>query len=123
MGADFIRSQASSHTKSWSAEYQRAAEDLFSQHSASYGRSFLATVRSECPIHEGDFVHVRLLDNQVLVLRDLSLIAEIDKPTLDLKESLDASYGIVDGYIEELNPFTNVISVHIGRDLTDDSKI
>lgn len=120
MGTDFIRSKASAHTKSWSAEYRRAADDLFAQHCASYGRSFLAIPHPHVAFQEGEPVYVRAIQERVLVFRDLSPIAEIETPTFDLKESLDASCGILDGHIDDVNPIANVISVNIGREVGDD---
>jgi len=120
MGTDFIRSNAKSHTKSWSAEYQRAADDLFVQHCASYGRSFLAIPQTNISLQEGDPVYVRAIAEKVLVFRDLSPIAEIEIPTLDLKESLNASCGILDAYIDDVNPLANVVSIHIGREMRND---
>lgn len=121
MGTDFIRSRASAHTKSWSAEYRRAADDLFAQHCTSYGRSFLAIPQSHVTFREGEPVYVRAIQERVLIFRDLSPIAEIEMPTLDLKESLDASCGILGGYIDDVNPLANVVSVHIGREVGNDS--
>lgn len=120
MGTDFIRSTASAHTKSWSAEYQKAADDLFVQHCASYGRSFLAIPHSHIALREGEPVYVRAIQERVLVFRDLSPIAEIEMPTLDLKESLGASCGILDGYIDDVNPLANVVSIHIGKEASHD---
>ncbi len=120
MGTDFIRSNASAHTKSWSAEYQQAADDLFVQHCASYGRSFLAIPQTHIALREGEPVHVRAIQEKVIVFRDLSPIAEIEMPTLDLKESLDASCGILDGYIDDVNPLANVVSIHIGKEVGND---
>lgn len=120
MGIDFIRSRAASHTKAWSAEYRRAGDDMFAQHCASYGRSFLATPQSHIAIHEGDPVYVRTVNEQVLVMRELSPIAKIDKPTLDLMESLNAGCGILDAYVDDVNPLANVISVHIGKEVGND---
>lgn len=115
MGIDFIRSRANSHRKSWSAEYQHAADDLFAQHCASYGRSYLAIPQTKIEIHENEPVYIRGVHEKVLVMRDLSPIAEIEKPTLDLKESLNASCGILDAYIDDINRLANVVSVRIGK--------
>ena len=114
MGLDFIRKTALSHTKAWSTEFRRAADDLFAPTSTSVRRSFLATVVDEGVLQEGDPVIIRLSNDRVLVLKDIYPLAEIEKPSLDLIETLSASHGVLAGFIDETNNLARAVSVHVG---------
>ena len=60
MGADFIRSTAAPHTKQWSAEYQHASDDLFSQDCISAGRSFIVSPDPRYDVEEHEPLHIRI---------------------------------------------------------------
>ena len=114
MGTEFIRSTAVSYTKQWSAEYEHAADDLFVQDCISHGQSFIVSPHPNYQTEEGEPLHVRLIDDRVFVLRDLVIIGEIERPTVDLRESLDSGCGIRDAFIDEVNEYAQTYSVCIG---------
>src|SRR5205814_1471707 len=110
MGLAFIRSTARSHTKSWNAEYLKAGSDLFASVSAPIERTLLSTVIPGAgAIRDQECVHVRLLEERVFVYRELTLLGEIEKPSLDIVEGLRSCYGVVDAYVEEVNEIAGVI--------------
>lgn len=114
MGLDFLRKTAKAHTKAWNAEFQRGAEDLFAPNCSTIRRSFLASVIAQGTLHEGDEVSVRLHNDRVIVLRDLAPLAEINKPSLDLVETLNACFGVLHGVVEETNDLADTVSVFVG---------
>ena len=115
MGVDFLSKTAQSHTKAWSREFQRAADDLFAATPTSIRRSFLASVLEEGTLHEGDPVTVRLSSDRVIVLKDIYPLAEIEKPSLDLVETLSACHGVLAGFIDETNEYAGAVSVYVGE--------
>ena len=115
MGQNFIRSTAQPHTKSWRREYANASGDLFAGVCAPVERTLLATPTNGGALSEGECVHVRLVEQLVLVFRELSFVAEIEKPSLDVLESLASCYGVLDGYVDEVNNLAGVVSVHVGQ--------
>lgn len=114
MGIDFLHRTGKQHTKAWSDEFLRGSNDLFAPTFASIRRSFLASLLEEGTLKEGDPVIVRHCNDRVLILRDIYPLAEIEKPSLDLLETLSASYGILPGVIEETIDFASAVSVRIG---------
>ncbi len=114
MGLNFIHKTAVTHTTAWSTEYQKAAQDMFAAPCDVIDRTYLAPMRDKGVLNVGDCVNVRLMNERVLVYKDLQLAAEIDKPSLDLRESLNSCYGILPGQIEETNDLAGVASVHVG---------
>ena len=114
MGLDFLRRTALSHTKAWTAEFRRAADDLFAPSVGSPCRSFLASILCD-GLQEGDEITVRLHQDCVYVLKDVCPLAKIDKPSLDLLENLDVAAGVLSGTIEETNEFARMVSVRIGE--------
>lgn len=115
MGVDFLRKTKLAHAKAWSTEFQRSSEDLFAPTCDSLRRSFLASVSDEAALREGDPVTVRLVNDQVLVLKEIYPIARIEKPSLDLVEHLAACYGVLPGYIDDTNEFARTVSVFVGE--------
>lgn len=115
MGLDFLRKTAKAHTKAWDTEFQRGADDLFALTHASIHRSFLASVVAHGELEEGDPVVIRLHGDRVLVMKDLYEFAVIDKPSLDLVETLEACFNVLNGTIEETNEFAGTVSVFIGE--------
>lgn len=114
MGQNFARKTAQPHTKSWRSEYANASGDLFAGMCAPVERTLLATPGKNAILSEGESIHVRLVEQRVFVFRDLNQVAEIDKPSLDVLESLATCHGVLDGYVEEINQFANAVSVHVG---------
>lgn len=114
MGLDFLRKTAKEHTKAWNAEFQRGAEDLFAPTCSTIHRSFLASVVAQGTLHEGDEVAIRLHNDRVMVLKDLFPLAVIDKPSLDLVETLNACFGVLHGVVDETNDLADTVSVFIG---------
>lgn len=115
MGLDFLRKTALSHNKAWSVEFRQAADDLFAPTYMSIRRSFLASIYEEGVLEEGDPVTVRLSNDRVLVLKDIYPLAEIEKPSLDLIETLSACHGVLAGFIDETNNLARVVSVRVGE--------
>jgi hypothetical protein len=115
MGVNFIRSTAASHTKQWSAEYQHASADLFTQDCVSAGRSYIVSPDTHFDAEENEELHIRSLDDRVFVFRRLSKIGEIESPTVDLRESLHIGHGILDAFVDEVNPYARTFSVCIGK--------
>ena len=115
MGLDFLRKTAKAHTKAWDTEFQRGADDLFAPTCAPIHRSFIASVVAHGELQEGDTVALRLHDDRVVVMKDLYELAVIDKPSLDLVETLHACFNVLDGTIEETNEFAGTVSVLVGE--------
>jgi len=115
MGQNFARKTAQPHTKAWRGEYANASGDLFAGMCAPVERTLLATPRAGINLTEGEPIHVRLVEQRVLVFRDLSQVGEIDKPSFDVLESLATCYGVLDGHVEEVNELANAVSVHVGE--------
>jgi hypothetical protein len=65
-------------------------------------------------LQELDPVTVRLSNDRVLVLKDIFPLAEIEKPSLDLIETLGACHGVLAGFIDETNNFAGTVSVYVG---------
>lgn len=116
MGIDFLHKTGKQHTKAWSDEFLRGSEDLFAPSFASIRRSFLASLLEEGALKEGDPVIVRHCNDRVLVLRDIYPLAEIEKPSLDLLETLNACCGVLSGFVEEVIDCAGAVSVRIGRE-------
>lgn len=116
MGTDFLRKTGKPHTKAWSDEFIRGADDLFAPTSASIRRSFLASLLEDGTLREGDQVVVRHCDDRVFVLKDIYPLAEIDKPSLDLLETLGACHGVLAGVVEETIEFAKAVSVRVGAE-------
>ena len=115
MGLNFILKTAIPHTKAWKADFQDAARDMFAADCVVIDRSYLASQRDPAALELGDHVNVRLSGNQVLVYKDICLVAEIVKPSLDLIENLNSCYGILSGQVDDTNEMAKVVSVRVGR--------
>lgn len=112
MGLNFVHKTAVAHRTAWAAEFRRAAGDMFAASCKVIDRTYLAAIVGN-DLNDGDDVNVRLINERVLVYKDLSLAGEIDKPSLDLVETLKSCYGILPGQIEETNDL-GFASVHVG---------
>ena len=119
MGLNFIHKTAASHTKAWSAEFQKASRDMFAADCIVVDRTYLATIRDRDLLKNGDCVNVRLVEKRVCVYKELRFAAEIEKPSLDLLENLNTCFGILPGQVEETNDLAGVASVHVGGRTTE----
>jgi hypothetical protein len=115
MGLNYIYKTRLPNTKSWSAAFQRASRDIFSADCLIVDRTYLAPLRDATVLKSGDFVNVRLIEEKVLIFKDIRIAAEIEKPSLDLLENLNCANGILPGEVEEVNELAGVASVHVGR--------
>lgn len=115
MGLNFIHKTAATHTTAWNAEFHKAAQDIFAAPCGVIDRTYLAPMYGKDLLKEGDCINVRLIEERVLVYKELQLAAEIDKPSMDLRESLNSCYGILPGQIDEVNDLAGVVSVHVGE--------
>jgi hypothetical protein len=113
MGLNFIYKTAKPHSKACRDEVRRASTDLFGG-PGTVDRTYLAPVLELGLLKPGDAVSVRYVKGRVLVYKDLRLGAEIDKPTMELQESLNACHGILPGQIEEAYELAHTVAVHVG---------
>jgi len=114
MGLNFIHKTAKPHSKALRAEFRHASTDLFAGPGGTIDRTYLSPVLELGLLKPGDCVNVRYVKGRILVYKDLRLAAEIDKPTLELQESLNSCHGILPGQIEETFEVAHTVSVHVG---------
>ena len=81
----------------------------------SAGHSYIVTSDERYDVVDQEPLHVRAVNERVFVFRQLSRIGEIDSPTIDLRESLHARCGILDVFVDEVNPYAKTFSVCVGK--------
>jgi hypothetical protein len=120
MGFDYIHSRAKSHTKAWSDQFIRAADDLFASSHAPIERTFVARSIGRATLREGDPVHVRRSDNSIVVCQGIAPLASAETPSLALLESVDAAHGILDGVVTEVIDAAQLILVRVKEGTSSD---
>ena len=102
MGFNFIHSQAKAHTKAWSDRFTRSANNLFANPINPTERAFIAKGAGYASAKEGDRVHVRRLESDIVVYQGLSPIAAAQAPSLALFEMVDLGHGVIEGQISQV---------------------
>jgi hypothetical protein len=118
MGFNYINSQAKSHTKAWSDRFTLAADNLFALPANPIERTFVAKASGTPEVKEGEIVHVRRIEANLVVYQGLTPLAAAEKPSLALFEMVDARHGMVQGVVSEVISEANLIIVKVSEGAT-----
>jgi len=114
MGIDFLRRCAPSFRKGLDRRrVELSTPDLFSRKLEGRPRAYAASVQSGEQLAAGDKLGVCLRGNNVLVLRGLSVVAQIGNPPTDLVEGLKASFGEACGEVQVVHEMACIAEITV----------
>lgn len=120
MGFNFIYSQAKTHTKAWNDKFTQGANDLFAGATNPIERTFIAKSPNCAEMKEGEWVHVRRKDTDIVVYRGLNPIAAAQAPSLALFEMVDSGHGVIQGRVMEVIAEANLVVVKVVEQPSND---
>ena len=114
MGIDFIIKCAPAFRKGLDRRrVELGTHDLFSRKLEGKPRAYAASVQSGERLTEGDKLCVCLRGSYVLVLRGLSMVAQIRNPPSELIVGLKASFGEACGVVQVVHEMACIAEITV----------
>lgn len=112
MGTDFIERSKRGFDKY--LDRQRAAlatSDLFTQQIGDMCQSFAADVEGSAAVEVGEALHAEIAGGQLVLTRDLKVVAVVVNPPAAIMEAVQDSCGIATALVQEVHVFAGTIEV------------
>lgn len=112
MGTDFIEKSKRGFDKY--LDSQRAAlatSDLFTQQIGDMCQSFAADIQGNAAIEVGDALHAEIAGSQLVLTRDLKVVAVVADPPASIMQAVQDSCGIATALVQQVHDFAGAIEV------------
>ena len=112
VGTDFIEKSKRGFDKY--LDRQRAAlatSDLFTRQIGDMCQSFAADIQGNAAIEVGEALHAEAAGSQLILTRDLRVIAVVADPPASVMQAVQDSCGIATALVQEVHGFAGTIEV------------
>jgi len=114
MGLEFIRKVAKTFHKGLdNSRIELCTPDLFKKQPQKQPRLYTATICGKRKLHQGDKLIVKMQNSNVVTLIGIDIVAKLDKPTDELIEAINNSYGEACGTVEETYDIADKIEITV----------